>query len=478
MINILRKNRALRAGVLVAAGAAMALQGGATAATDELSPAMRHILDSKEITMITTKSHHSYYIYRGQPMGFEYDLAREFADQFGLRLKVLAVNSWDEMVAALSSGRGDFIAAGLEITADRSGQVAFSRTYQEAQPQLISNRRLSAVTSPSDLAGKTVDVSRGSAAHERLKELRSQGIDVVIRDHDRVPIDHLIQRVARGEIDFAVTNSNVAMLSQRYYPSAIVRTAIHGSLMLGWAVDPRSGDLLERINGFFQTISETGRLNDIYEKYHWNIGDFDYIDLTTFHERLRTRLPRYRPFIKDAAVKNGFDWCLLAAQIYRESHMDPEAVGLNGSRGLMQILPATGRSLKLADPSDPVANIKAGAQYLKSLYDLYEEAGEEDRLMLALAAYNCGPGHLQDARRLAVQKGLDPNRWDSLTKTLPLLRYRSYHKTTEHGYCRGDITVAYVKHILTYYDILKRHERDTAIAKSMVASDRGKYRSN
>jgi membrane-bound lytic murein transglycosylase F len=213
-------------------------------------------------------------------------------------------------------------------------------------------------------------------------------------------------------------------------------------------------------------MTESGRLDDIYEKYHWNIGDFDYIDLKTFHERVRTRLPRYRPFIKDAARRNGFDWCLIAAQAYRESHLDPLARGANDAQGLMQLLPVTGRSLKVADLLDPVANIKAGVQYLRWLHDQIEGMEEDDRLLTALAAYNAGLGHIQDSRRLAAKLGLDPNRWDSLAKTLPLLRFRKYYREAEQGFCRGDITVAYVKHIMIYFDILKRQELDTMLAKA------------
>jgi membrane-bound lytic murein transglycosylase F len=189
-------------------------------------------------------------------------------------------------------------------------------------------------------------------------------------------------------------------------------------------------------------------------------------DLKTFQERVRTHLPRYRPFIKDAARKYGFDWCLIAAQAYRESRLDPLARGAYDARGLMQILPSTARSFNLADPYDPVANIKVGVQYLRSLYDLYDGVAEDDRHMMALAAYNVGPGHVQDARRLASRIGLDPNRWESLAATLPLLRDRRYYQNTEQGFCRGDITVAYVRHILIYYDILKRQELDAMTAKA------------
>lgn len=468
MRKMIKRHKLLRVGVptlLMAAGAAAMLPGGAPPAEGFQDSSLDRILAAGELRVITGSSPHSYYVYRNQSMGFDYELARQFADHLGVRLRVVPCGTWADMLTALYRGRGDLIAAGIEITPSRLRQVTFSDGYREVQQHLISHRRMAPIATLQDLAGKTVDVGRGSAHHERLEELRRQGIDVTIRAHDNLPDDLLIQRVARGEIDFTVANSNIALMVRRYYPSAAVRALSRDTIPLGWAVRPDARNLLEKVNAFFRIIRNTGQLEDIYEKYHWNIGDFDYIDLKTFHERMRTRLPRYRPFIKDAAQKNGFDWCLIAAQAYRESHLDPLARGANDAQGLMQILPVTGRSLKVAVLSDPVANIKAGVQYLKWLYDQFDGIEEDDRLLTALAAYNAGPGHVQDARRLASKMGLDPNRWESLAKTLPLLRFRKYYQQAEQGFCRGDITVAYVKHIMTYYDILKRQELDNTLAK-------------
>jgi membrane-bound lytic murein transglycosylase F len=451
---------------MMAAGAVATFQAGALPADGFKDLSLDRILAAGELRVITAISPHSYYVYHNRSMGFDYELARQFAEHLGVRLRVVACRTWEDMLTALDKGRGDLIAAGTEITHSRSRQAAFSDGYREVQQHLISHRRLSSLATLQELAGKTVDVSRGSANHERLEELRSQGIEVTIRAHDNLLDDVLIQQVARGEIDFTVANSNIALMIRRYYPSASVQPLSRDTVPLGWAVRHDARNLLERINDFFRVMTESGRLDDIYEKYHWNIGDFDYIDLKTFHERVRTRLPRYRPFIKDAARRNGFDWCLIAAQAYRESHLDPLARGANDAQGLMQLLPVTGRSLKVADLLDPVANIKAGVQYLRWLHDQIEGMEEDDRLLTALAAYNAGLGHIQDSRRLAAKLGLDPNRWDSLAKTLPLLRFRKYYREAEQGFCRGDITVAYVKHIMIYFDILKRQELDTMLAKA------------
>ncbi len=475
MRKIIKRNKMLRIGVptvLMAAGAVATFHAGSIPADGFQDLSLDRILATGELRVIMGSSPHSYYVYRNESRGFDYELAREFADRIGVRLRVVPCRTWEEMLTALDRGRGDVIATGIEITRTRARRVAFSESYREVQPHLISHRRLAPISALHDLAGKTVDVGRGSPHHERLEELKSQGIDVTIRVHDNLVEDQLIQRVVRGEADFTVANSNVALMIRRYYPSAAVRPLSRDTIPLGWAVRHDAQHLLEKVNEFFRIMSQTGRLEDIYEKYHWNIGDFDYIDLKTFHERTRTRLPRYRPFIKDAAQRNGFDWCLIAAQAYRESHLDPLARGANDARGLLQVLPATGRSLKVTDLLDPVANIKAGVQYLKWVYDQLEGMDEDDRLLTSLAAYNAGLGHIQDARRLALKMGLDPNRWESLAKTLPLLRFRKYYQEAELGFCRGDVTVAYVKHIMIYYDILKRQELDTALAK-MVSGPGG-----
>ena len=467
---MIRRSRVLRIGVptvLLAAGLVAAVTPGALSAVGFQDSSIDRVLAAGELRVIIASSPHSYYVYRNQSRGFDYELARDFADSLGVRLRVVPCRTWEEMLTALNRGRGDVIAAGAEITQSRSRQVAFSESYREVQPHIISHRRQVPITTAQDLSGKTVDVSRGSGHHEQLEALRHQGIDVTIRAHDNVSEDLLIQRVVRGEIEFTAANSNIALMIRRYYPDAVVWPLSRDTVPLGWAVHTGARELVEKINKFFRSMEKSGRLEDLYEKYHRNISDFNYLDLKAFHNRMRTRLPRYRPFIKDAAHRNGFDWCLIAAQAYRESHLDPLARGPFDSQGLLQVLPSTGRSLGVTDLFDPVTNIKAGVQYLKWVYDQIEGMDEDDRLLTSLAAYNAGPGHVQDARRLASKMGLDPNRWESLARTLPLLRFRKYYREAEQGFCRGDITVAYVKHIMIYYDILKRQELDTALAKTV-----------
>jgi soluble lytic murein transglycosylase-like protein len=197
-------------------------------------------------------------------------------------------------------------------------------------------------------------------------------------------------------------------------------------------------------------------------------SDFAKADLKTFQRRVSSRLSRYRKFIKAAAKKHGFDWHLIVAQIYQESHLNPLAKSSAGARGLMQILPGTARSLGVNDIYNPVENINAGVRYLKTLYDQYKSIEGADRMLMALAAYNAGRGHVEDARRLAIKKNLDPDSWESLKKTLPLLRYRKYYKKAKYGYCRGTEPVIYTKRILTYYKIIKKQSNEFKEAQASL----------
>ena len=416
------------------------------------------VLKSQEITVVTRNNAHCYYLYRDEPMGFEYDLAKAFADYLGVRLNVTVAESWSKMHQALMDGTAAVVAAGMTNGLTHHDQVAFSDGYLEIQQHIITNRKAPPIKSVKDLAEKVIHVRRGTAYYDRLKALQEQGIDLSIDVHDDVPIEELIRKVAEGEIDYTVARNNIALLNRRYYPGAIMSAAISNKEYLSWAVHSKAHRLLQRVNAFFKVIRENGEFERIYNRYYGDVDDFDYVDLKTFHERLKTRLSSYAPFIKAAAKRHDFDWRLVAAQVYQESHLNPLAKSSAGARGLMQILPSTGKGLGVNDLHDPVQNINAGVQHLRTLYDFFDDTEEPDRLYITLAAYNIGHGHILDAQNLARKMDLDPNKWDSLCQTLPLLQYRKYYQNARYGYCRGTEPVRYVKQIMIYYDILKRQE--------------------
>jgi len=415
-----------------------------------------NILKAGKITVITRNNANCYYFYRDQEMGFEYDLSKAFAHFLGVNLEIKIAGKWERMIPMLMDGTGHFIAAGFTITEQRQKKVLFSNGYLAVQQHIIVHRNNLKIKKSENLASKQIHVRKGTSYQERLEDFKKQGLDIQVVLHEDMPTEELIRRVAEREIEVTIADSNIALLNRRYYPRAIVAGPISEKEYLGWAVHPDAKQLIERINVFFKKITDSGEFAKIYSRYFKDIDIFDYVDLRTYHRRIKTRLPRYKRVIKEAAEIHGFDWRLIAAQIYQESHFNPAAKSHAGAVGLMQLTRKTAESLGVKKIFNPTENIIAGVNHLKNLYDHYDKAKGWERLYIALAAYNIGQGHVWDARRLAEKLNLDPNKWSSLVKTLPMLRYRKYNKNAKYGYCRGTEPVNYVKQILIYYDILKR----------------------
>ncbi len=421
----------------------------------EQGDGLRKIREAGEIRVFTRNNAHCYYNYRDKPMGFEYELAKAFSEYLGVRLTVVTPD-WDDLIPKLEEGAGDFIAASMTITEQREERVDFSGGYLEVQQQVVVHKNNRNMDSVEDLEGRTIHVRSGTSYLQRLEEIQKQGLDFEIVQHKDLPTEELIRMVAKGEIDLTVADSNIAMLNRRYFPDVRIAFPLEEAQYLGWAVRPGEGALLKEMNRFFEKIREDGTFAKIYEKYYANVEIFDYVDLRKYHRRIRTRLPEFAETIKEAAAKNGFDWRLIAAVVYQESHFDPHAVSHTGVRGLMQITLTTAQEMGIDNRLDAKQSIFGGVAYLRKLYERYEQASNPDRLLISLASYNVGSGHVRDAQSLAEEMGLDPNSWAALEEALPLLRYPQYYKKTRHGYCRGTEPVRYVRRILTYYDILKR----------------------
>ncbi len=418
--------------------------------------ALEEIQRSGTITMITQNNAHCFYIYRNQKMGFEYDLARAFADFLDVELDVKVAESWNDMLTLLNRKTGHFVAASMAITPSRAKASDFSRGFLPVQQMVITHKKNPGLNSVEDLAGKTIHVRRDTTHEETLRTLSRKGLGVSIQLHDKVATEDLIESVAQGTIEATIADSNVTLLNRRYFPDIRMAFPVEQSQSLGWAVRKGEKALLKKINEFLAAVQQDGTFQDIYNRYYAYLERFDHFDIKKFQQRIKTRLPKYKKTILAAAEIYGIDWRLIAALIYQESQFRPWAKSFSGVRGLMQLTLPTARDMGVKNRLDPHESIMGGTKYLKKLYDVYDKAPEPDRSLIAVAAYNVGKGHVKDARRIAADMNLDPNRWSSLEKTLPLLRQRKYYKKSQYGYCRGAEPVFQVRRVLTYYDILKR----------------------
>ncbi|MFH2092863.1 MAG: membrane-bound lytic murein transglycosylase MltF [Pseudomonadota bacterium] len=412
------------------------------------------------LRLITNDSISTYSLYNGKPTGFEYDLAMEFAKYLNVELDIVTPG-WNNMFAYLEQGKGDFIASGLTITRELLEKVNFSIPYQTIQQHIVHHQLVFGPQSIQDLTYRTIHVSRGTSYQSRLEQIKSSGVVFNYILHNNTPTEELIRMVHDREIRFTVADNNIAYLNQRYYPDIRIGIPIQEKESLAWAVKKHDSQMLEHINKFFLYVNETGILKHISNKYYANIEDADPFDLKQFHQQIETRLPEYQQTIMDESFLYGFDWKLVAAVIYQESHFNPNAKSFTNVQGLMQVTSLTAEEMGFQNRLDPSQSIKAGIKYLNKMVQKFNHIEDEyERMLFALASYNVGYGHVLDAMKLAKDLGLDENKWQYLKQTLPLLSKSKYYKDTKYGYARGWEPIQYVKQILTYYDILKQKQLD------------------
>ena len=441
-------------GTMALAAAVHMLSFQGCALPDSSDSSLDRIMERGRITLLTRDALHTHYIYQNQEAGFDYDLARAFADYLGVRLEVRSVNQ-EKLFRLLKSGQGDFVGAGVRVTLNRKDQVVFSHPYDYTQVYIVAHKDNGIVQDVEDLKGKTIYVRTGSAEEEVLRNLRDSGIHFHIETR-RKTVDSLLNMVENRQIDLMAAGDRTVGLYRRYHPSIQTRFPVGKSMPVAWVVAPGQASLQEEMNRFLKQAGENGTMDAIKTRYFGNGTLYEYLDLRRFHNRIKSRLPRYQEMIQEVAREKDLDWRLIAAMMYQESHYDPYAVSHTGVKGLMQITRATASEMGIENRLDPKQSVEAGADYLIKLMGMFPDVPEPERLRLALASYNVGYGHVRDAMAIARDLDQNPLIWPSLEKTLPLLRKRKYYSGTRYGYCRGQEPVQYVNNVMTYYDILRR----------------------
>lgn len=389
--------------------------------------------------------------------GFEYELAKAFARQLGVRLEPLVVDTLGEMVARLIRGEADLIASDLVVTEALEKRVVFGPAYRKVRQQVVGRRGAPAIATLADLDGRPIWVKAGSAQEGLLERLRRERPDIGLMTVSGYETEEMLEMVWQKIIPLTVAESNVVAMNRRYYPELLVHFDLQADREVAWALAPGNLQLRKAVDRWFARPQTRALLKRLDQHYYSHLETFDYVDLVKFRSRIQDRLPQYSPFFKAAAEENGFSWQLLAAQAYQESHWNPKAKSFSGVRGMMMLTLETASELGVSNRLDARQSIAAGARYLAELHRRIDPAVREpDRTYMALAAYNVGLGHLQDARLLAGRLSKAVDTWPAIRDTLPLLRRRKYYRDLPHGYARGDEPVRYVDQIRTYHKILEQ----------------------
>ena len=403
----------------------------------------------------------------GQASGFDHDLLTRFAHERGVPLNVVFADGAASLLAKVDHGDAQLGAGALFPSASAHGdeipgsdpRLAWSSGYHAVEPVLIYNADGFKPRRWSDLDSATVAYPAHTGMDKPLAAIRQSHPDVRWQAVDVASADSLIAQVADGTISYAVVASSDAVAARNIYLDFDVAFAAGPPRDLAWAVAPGYPELRDALNAFFARLRRDGTLDRLAHRYFPENPPVERIDAGVFQDRIRKTLPEWRNTVVEAQAKSGIEWRLLAAIAYQESQWDPGATSETGVRGLMQLTEDTARALGVGDRLDPKAAAIGAAKYLADLKrKLPPRIAEPDRTWLALAAFNVGIGHLEDARVLAQRQKLNPDLWSDVEKVLPLLAEPAYYITLKNGYARGGMPVAFVGRVRGYYDILLRSE--------------------
>ncbi len=419
-------------------------------------PLLEQIRQKGELVVLTRNSATTYYEDRDGMAGFEHDLVQMFARELGVKVRFIVPKRFDHTLPMLMQEEAHIAAAGLTVTPNRKTMVRFGPSYQKITQQLVykqGNRRPKTLE---ETIGSIFEVVAGSSHEEEL--LRQQEkiprLDWVA--NGELGSEELINLVWEQVLDYTVADSNEMSVNLRFYPELGVAFDLTQPEDLAWAF-PHSEDssLYDAARNFFHRAKLSGKLDRLMERYYGKTVNIGFVGTNTFKFHTQNRLPQYTKLFKQAAEATQYDWRLIAAMGYQESHWDPKAVSPTGVRGIMMLTRNTAKEVGVEDREDPEQSIMGGARYLRKIAGrLPKRISGEDRLWLSLAAYNIGFGHLEDARIITQRKGGNPDKWEDVQNFLPLLSQEKYHAKTKHGYARGREPVTYVENIRTYYNLL------------------------
>ncbi len=407
---------------------------------------------SGRVRMLTLNNPASYFMWRGELMGFDYELMKAFTEQHDLHLAVVIKDSIEDLIEALNNGEGDLIAASLTRSAVRESQgLKFSKAYLKVKEQLIGSDTGPAISDVSELSGKSVGVNPQTVFFSRLKNMLPAEHNVNIIEIQGATTEALISKVIAGEFDFTIADSHLVALEKTYHENVTAHIDLTLSSEIAWGIRQEQTQLTAELNAFVDREYRGLFYNIIYDKYFKNTRKIKRYQ--TGRVTSDKALSPYDDIVKPLAQKYSMDWRLIIAQMYQESKFQAGAKSFAGAQGLMQVMPRTAKQMGYSDLYNPANGLGAGIAYLDWLEDRFPgELDFQERLFFTLAAYNAGTGHVRDARKLASQLGLNANKWfGNVENAMLLLSQPKYYKKSRFGYVRGKEPVEYVQRIHDRY---------------------------
>ncbi|MCK9395391.1 MAG: membrane-bound lytic murein transglycosylase MltF [Methylobacter sp.] len=405
--------------------------------------------------------------------GMEHDLVMLFAGQLGVKVKFETPGTFDDILNRIAKGKADIAAAGLTITERRSKKMRFAPAYHEVTEQLIYRSGARRPNDVSSLAHGIIEVAKSTSHIDSLNYLKQDTPELSWNVNDELDTEGLLYLINEGLIDYTVADSNQAILISRFYPKLNIAFDISEPRQLAWALSPSDDNsLYDEVVRFFERIKKDKTLDQLLEKHYGHTSSLSYIGNCKLRQHQKSRLPLYRKYFNSAAAQYHIDWRLLAAIGYQESHWLDKAASPTGVEGIMMLTNDTAAELGINNRTDPAQSIDGAARYFQQRIKIIpEQIPEPDRTWFALASYNVGLGHLEDARALTKSQGGNPDKWMDVKQRLPLLTEEKWHQQTKHGYARGYEPVKFVENIRSYYDLLVWLTEENQIKKNAMDTD-------
>ncbi|SFE91439.1 membrane-bound lytic murein transglycosylase F [Sunxiuqinia elliptica] len=429
---------------------------------------LTRIMKSGKLRAVVDYNSTNYFVYRGKPMGFKYELLQHLAKDMGVELEISVSNNLSETFDGLNRKRYDLVAKNLTVTKKRDETIEFTEPLEQTRQVLVQRKpnnwqqmsfraiEDSLIRNQLDLGGKKIYVQKNTAYYRRLVNLSDEiGEEITILQDSIYGVEQLVAMVSKGDIDYTVCDENVAKVNQTYYNNLDIETPISFPQNIAWAVRNGSEEWLSYLNNWIRNFKKTATFAVLYRKYFENSRSHAMVS-STYHSIGGGQISPFDDLIKEAANKGKMDWRLLAAIIYRESRFDPYAESWAGAYGLMQIMPESADLFRINEFEEPEQNIQVGVRLLNWLdKNLREDVPDStQRIKFVLASYNVGLGHVKDAQRLAQKYDKNPQIWEDNVDYYLLNKSASkYFKdpVVRWGYCRGEEPYNYVNNVLTTY---------------------------
>ncbi|MGC2462229.1 MAG: membrane-bound lytic murein transglycosylase MltF [Steroidobacteraceae bacterium] len=418
--------------------------------------ALQRIRARGELRVVTLNAPTSYYLGAQGPQGFEYRLASAFARQLQVRLVMEPLPNAAAMRAALTAGRADLAAAQISPDAQWLRAGLPTENYDEIPQLVVQNRGKPHPRDLTSLRLANIVVRQDSPQLDLLRSISNNGAPELSWVALRVDQPDPLEEVTDGDADYAIVDANEFEFTRHLYPDATVAFTLPDARSLEWVVRADALDLAQAANGFFISAKASGEFARIAGDASAESRGFDYEDAHRFQADITARLPELQAMFEEAAQITGLDWRLLAAVGYQESKWQTQAASADGALGIMMLTTDAASTVGVRDRFDQWQNILGGAKYLAQVIDtIPNRIGEPDRTWLALAAYNVGYGHLEDARVLAQMRGKDPDSWNDVRAQLPLLAQEQWYSRVKRGYARGWEPARFVEQVHQYLAVLE-----------------------